>query len=111
MKRSLTIFIVVVVFSLAFAAAASADSMWASSAGTPQTFQDSVNAPKAWIGKSTVDLLTTLGLPNYTIDTSNGKTLAYVRQMPINRNFEQNVEQDFVIGQNGQITAVHVSRS
>ncbi len=109
MKRILALLISIVAFSFAFAATASADAMQSASAATPDSFQGSVNAPNAWIGKTAVDLLTNLGSPTYTEETQTGKTLAYVKHMIVGSNSSETIEQDFAIGQNGQITAVHTS--
>jgi archaellum component FlaG (FlaF/FlaG flagellin family) len=106
MRRLFIAAMVIVAFSCAIVATVSADT-----AATPNSFQSSLDSPNAWIGKTTVDLLTNPGTPTYTVPTSSGETLAYVKHMGEGTQTSVNVEQDFDVSQGGQITAVRVSQN
>jgi len=107
MKRFLFVAFIAVLFCGA-AAIAGADNM--SSAMAPNSFSASLSNPNAWVGKTTTDLLLNLGTPTYTVPNSNGETLAYVKHIGMGTETFADVEQQFDIGSNGQITAVRTSQ-
>jgi hypothetical protein len=109
MKRFLIAGLVAALFC-GFAVIAGADAMMSSSNAAPNSFQASLNNPNAWIGKPTTDLLLNLGTPTYTVPNGNGETLAYDRHMGMGPETFVDVEQQFDIGSNGQITAVRTSQ-
>ncbi len=108
MKRLMIVALIAALFG-GIAVIASADNM-SSSMAAPNSFSSSMSNPNAWIGKTTTDLLLNLGTPTYTMPTSNGETISYVKHIGVGTQSYADVEQQFDIGSNGQITAVRTTQ-